>query len=756
MNRKILQKYNRLWAFLLCGVLLLGGCGKADGGGSGAQALNNQGNPGPGSQGVQEGEASEIGEMMSYKDMRYLPEFTDMSEKYGAQLAAGAGFVNDTFYLVKRGEDSEGSMGQLIAYDPGTGEEKVVSESEGMIAAAPLKDGSAILLSAVSDTDYRLSKVDSEGAEIFSREYTDQALYEWKLNARMVADSQDRACLLTDNSVLLFDGQGNAMGKIDLSGKLILQIVSDGSGEVYLYDYYVSQLIPVDFETATLGASAYQIPAMMTLRAIAAGREADFLVCDDTTVYRYSCGDGNLVPLFDLQDSQISNALNIETIGEMEDGRVFIFSRSREVGNDDMEVAVLTPTPLDECPVREVVTIGTVSPGTSLLNSVVEFNRQNEDFNVSILNYSLGGRNYSEARAALKLDISVGRGPDICEIDWLDGTGDLLAKGCFADLSGYLDGSGAYRKEDFISQALDIYSYEGQLMAIPKYFSLRTIAASPDTVGEAAGWDLEDVKAAVQSHPDALVFAETGSSYMIDMCLRNMMGEFVDFEKKEAGFDSPEYIEFLDFLKSLPDNYDDNKSREYTGEWLRDGRALFSVRDIGRLTDFQVLEANFGGSYTCIGYPSPDKSPDCIIQAREAYAITSSCTDKDKAWKFVEWSHSTQGEESELEMMTRSGFPTRKDVFEREMEEAAGQSGTGAGNLGGTTISGSYVKYRNTSPEEIELLRSLIDCAGPEKSMEETILNIMYEETASLFDGSKSAEEVAGVIQNRIQLYLDE
>lgn len=457
-----------------------------------------------------------------------------------------------------------------------------------------------------------------------------------------------------------------------------------------------------------------------------------------------------------MQDSQISDALNIDTIGEMEDGRIFIFNRSQEADGGATEAALLTPTPLDECPVQEVVTIGTVRPSTNLLNSVADFNRQNEDFNVSILNYSIGGKTYNEAREALKLDISLGKGPDICTVDWLGDTESLIAKGCFTDLSGYLDGSGMFKREDFISQALDIYSDEGQLMAIPKYFSLRTIAASPDTVGENAGWDLEDVKAAVQAHPNAVVFAEVDSSYMIDVCLRNMMGEFVDFEKKEADFDSPAYMGFLDFLKSLPDNYDDNKSMEYSGEWLRDGRALFSIRDIGRLTDFQILEENFGGSYICIGYPSPDRSPDCIIQASEAYAITSSAADKDKAWKFVEWSHSTQGEESELVMMSRNGFPTRTEIFEREMQEALEASDTGLGSQGGTTVSGTYVKYRKTTPEEIELLRSMIDCAGPEKSMEEVILEIIYEETASLFDGSKSAEEVAEVIQNRVQLYLDE
>ena len=36
------------------------------------------------------------------------------------------------------------------------------------------------------------------------------------------------------------------------------------------------------------------------------------------------------------------------------------------------------------------------------------------------------------------------------------------------------------------------------------------------------------------------------------------------------------------------------------------------------------------------------------------------------------------------------------------------------------------------------------------------ISDIVYEETAPFFEGKKTAEEVAKIIDNRVQLYLDE
>ena len=137
----------------------------------------------------------------------------------------------------------------------------------------------------------------------------------------------------------------------------------------------------------------------------------------------------------------------------MKDGRIFLFSRDEK--QETTEAALLTPKPLAECPVKEVVTIGTVYPSTDLLNNVVSFNRNNQDFNVSIINYRVGGRSYDEALEALKLDISIGKGPDLCDLDDFHDRESLFAGGCFADLSGYLDESREYAEEDFIRQALD-------------------------------------------------------------------------------------------------------------------------------------------------------------------------------------------------------------------------------------------------------------------------------------------------------------
>ena len=98
------------------------------------------------------------------------------------------------------------------------------------------------------------------------------------------------------------------------------------------------------------------------------------------------------------------------------------------------------------------------------------------------------------------------------------------------------------------------------------------------------------------------------------------------------------------------------------------------------------------------------------------------------------------------------------DIFERELsvatDEADGQEESKG--MGGIFGDGMQVNYRKMTSDEVDVLYALIESASPERSEERIILEIMKEEAAYLYDGSKTAEEVAKVTQNRVQLYLDE
>jgi hypothetical protein len=179
---------------------------------------------------------------MAYKEIRYLPVFTDTSDRYEAFASSGISFADGTFYLMKRESVKRDNgmlsidSGQLIAYHPDTGEEKVLLDEaemgESVAAATPVSGGAVITFLKNPNSGYRLSKTDSEGEEMFS---TDISLSGELINIWLLADSNGKCCLITREEIRLFDGEGHPAGTIDLSGKSVNQAVSNG-GTVYLYD----------------------------------------------------------------------------------------------------------------------------------------------------------------------------------------------------------------------------------------------------------------------------------------------------------------------------------------------------------------------------------------------------------------------------------------------------------------------------------------------------------------------------------------
>ena len=195
--------FNILTAVIFCIALVITGCG-----------TGSQGS-GPGRVSGSSAE-SDTAQRMAYKEMRYLPEFADTSEKYGAYTTKSVGFIDDTFYLIRGNRSGYGyyiTDCQLTAYISDGGEERVIldmsdrADADGrMLTAVPLKDGSVIVLlktgMEVSDSGYCLYKVDSEGNEIYSNEYTYIEIPEGDRDVRHVADGEGRFFFLTNREKL--------------------------------------------------------------------------------------------------------------------------------------------------------------------------------------------------------------------------------------------------------------------------------------------------------------------------------------------------------------------------------------------------------------------------------------------------------------------------------------------------------------------------------------------------------------------------
>ncbi|MCH5264105.1 MAG: hypothetical protein J1F42_14445 [Lachnospiraceae bacterium] len=137
------------------------------------------------------------------------------------------------------------------------------------------------------------------------------------------------------------------------------------------------------------------------------------------------------------------------------------------------------------------------------------------------------------------------------------------------------------------------------------------------------------------------------------------------------------------------------------------------------LSDFGTKNEDNGEEYAFVGYPNPDGTMRTILRGGLEFAIVSTAGNNEGAWMFMEDLLSSAPAEKNLQLnqlvSNRNNMQKFVDNFERTL------------------------------------------AAGRKVSSKNMILGaIVLEEADDYFNGTKSAEEVVDIIQNKVKLYLAE
>ena len=230
---------------------------------------------------------------------------------------------------------------------------------------------------------------------------------------------------------------------------------------------------------------------------------------------------------------------------------------------------------------------------------------------------------------------------------------------------------------------------------------------------------------------------ERGLEIMLSLCLQ----EFVDFSELQCDFDNPLFCELLrDAAKC---HYTEWEYDAYYRDVI-DTDAIMGIARLMLMEDYLELTGEVPCSLpdqtvelTIKSLPSKDGQPRVTmgLPLDSRFAICSNSANKEGAWQFIEFLQTYEKEKkSPL-------FSAQKDLLEESVRPGLRQIGK---------------EDRECTEQDRENLLALIQGIEPEDSREEVILRIAREEAAAYFSGQKSAEQVAQVIQNRVELYLGE
>ena len=155
-----------------------------------------------------------------------------------------------------------------------------------------------------------------------------------------------------------------------------------------------------------------------------------------------------------------------------------------------------------------------------------------------------------------------------------------------------------------------------------------------------------------------------------------------------------------------------------------------------------------------IGYPTNQGGRHKLFC--KSYAINNASKHKDGALDFL--SFLLSDEQQRLSFNQKEGFPLQKSVLTKLWEEALQKPYTTDDEYTktiGYESQGIYYEPRKMKEEEAAIFWEMLN--NPlYYYYYNPIQEIVAEETQPFFDGKKTAEEVAKVIDNRVQIYLYE
>jgi hypothetical protein len=361
-----------------------------------------------------------------------------------------------------------------------------------------------------------------------------------------------------------------------------------------------------------------------------------------------------------------------------------------------------------------------------------------------------GLNSYASVSDRLTMDILAGEGPDILITN--GGNEQLSNKECFIDLSGYLQNESGINEEDYFMNAIEASKYNGALYQLPIGFYVDCLLASGDDVGGRNGLTFEEYGSVVQKvcngadplYDHQLTFSRTEVATRL---FANMSEKFIKDGKVDVN--CSEFNEILDYCRVLPaKGFYEGKDVDSEWEDLMAAQENMRVRpaEIFGFYEFEAFSMNFNDPVIC-GYPSVD-GRTAAVGSDIAVSISSHTEDADSCKQFLCILLSEDIQKT-LIMNIPVNKKCAKDIALMEIAEynknVANSEGVRFAKTGkaiDTALADRYIEQLSTATTSSFVYHS--------------ISIIIYEEVPAYFEGQKSFEDVAYLINDRAQKVLDE
>ena len=475
--------------------------------------------------------------------------------------------------------------------------------------------------------------------------------------------------------------------------------------------------------------------------------ETDLLLCDSTGVYQLDLSKSVPTQMLSYVDAYLD-------ITGFQMARQMDGTRFAGIFNDTgvPKLGIFSRTEVPEGLQKQIVVLGTIGePEEGLRRQIMAFNQKNSQYRITIKQYITYNEELS-AFAQLNTDILSGKMPDILLLDEEMPLQSYISKGLLADVGELIEEDEELGSGQFLENVLDAFRVNGTLYYVVPAFCVETLVAKQSKVGDREGWNQEEFFTVMEKLPEGTqMVSETSRYTYLEDYIRVCGREYVDANRGTCYFQSEAFMDALKFAATLPEYAErfELEENSYDSRYIED-KALLQPVTIRYIPDLaQQIYGCIGEDIAYVGYPSESREGSCIRVCGMSFALSAESDKLDGAWEFVRVFLTEDFQRDELYGVNGSSLPIRQDIFDERAQRAATQEGY-------CFINGEFIPVPPMTQEQIDRAQDFIKGLHNIAFEDEVIMNIIYEEAESLFRGQKTAEDVAGLIQDRVQLYLDE
>lgn len=494
-------------------------------------------------------------------------------------------------------------------------------------------------------------------------------------------------------------------------------------------------------------------------------------------------------PVLNLLNLGVDNS-NISGFSICEDGSFLTVNNDYSGYNSTTTISKIAAVDSSEVAEKEIITLGCFYIDWSIRSQIAKFNKQSDKYTIYATSFS-ESNDTSDWEAALTKfnnELLAGNVPDIILLNQQMPVSSYAAKGLFTDLYELLDKDPDLKKEDFMPNVLTALETNGKLYEITPSFSVQTFAAKTSLVGSDRSITLDRAKEVMAGMGDNVQMFnnEMASSDFISNVLT--YSDFVDYENGTCNFDTPEFKAFLEYAKTLPKEIDyDKLYNDNPNYWMdnenacRENRALFNNVYFYDFNSYkQTKDGYFGEDITFTGFPvTQTSSSGSILNTSSEIAISSKSKHKEGAWEFIKYvinnniseepvyiwdeSKGEQVDTGKVAYVTSSNaLPVLKDQLQKLGTQATvpntyiDADGKEVEQENIYYIGDQEVKISKITQAEVDMLIEYFETVTKMSRYDQSIVDIVNEETALFFDGTKSVDETASIIQSRASIYMSE